>query len=362
MSFLKWYDSRFFWFFMFIIPISFVSISYLFFQNFLYMKPCSICVYIRFYMLVFSFFAIFAWIDPENFVFSFLSIFGVGFACFMGFSKALELYNIKNAKAQIFGSSCGENPQILGFDITQIPIFKAGGDCGYDAPILPEFARPRYVQEFFLNFYSDGWYLIPQYKFIDMSEFCLGFFGLIMMILLLNFISQIFNRIRAKIVASQFNKKVSKNQKKPVKNREEFIEKHKQNLQEKETIKAGNLQEQEILQKNIEEENVEETIIDQNLDQETIPSIFDTDEKQNYSDEIAGEVKETKQEILQEKQEKIETPNSQQNDIAKTNLNDELFNHKKRKNHSNQQVSFKENLSEKFDYFSDSFKELFKRK
>ncbi len=351
MGFLKLYDSRFFWFFLFIIPLSFVIFSHTFFQNFLYMQPCTLCVYIRFYMLMITFFAIFAWIDPENFIFSLVSFFGTAFATFMGLFSSYKLYTIKHQTSQLFGSTCGETPNFFGFDLTIFPIFVASGDCVYDAPVLPEFARPRNLQEFFINFYDEGWYLIPQYKFIDMSEFCLGFFGLILSVLALNFISQIFYKSKAKYVASQFNKKPYfkkrniKQSKKIKKEKEEEIQ--RDNLPEKQSQINGNVKNDEV-----EEKTEEKVEIDQNLNQEVIPSIFD--DKQNL--ENFEPEKNENYEILEEKQKNAEFQNLENSekiepkqDLQQTqeSLNDELFSKKRKIREQPVKKSFFEDLIDK---------------
>lgn len=53
--------------------------------------------------------------------------------------------------------------------------FQPTGDCGYDAPVVPDGAVLSDLQRWFIELYqsSDGWYLIPQWKFMDMASCCL---------------------------------------------------------------------------------------------------------------------------------------------------------------------------------------------
>lgn len=51
----------------------------------------------------------------------------------------------------------------------------ATGDCGYDAPVVPDGVELGALQRWFIELYQsyDGWYLIPQWKFMDMASCCL---------------------------------------------------------------------------------------------------------------------------------------------------------------------------------------------
>ena len=53
--------------------------------------------------------------------------------------------------------------------------FQPTGDCGYDAPVVPDGAMLSSLQQWFIELYqsSDGWYLIPAWKFMDMASCCL---------------------------------------------------------------------------------------------------------------------------------------------------------------------------------------------
>lgn len=53
--------------------------------------------------------------------------------------------------------------------------FQPTGDCGYDAPVVPDGVELGALQRWFIELYQsyDGWYLIPQWKFMDMASCCL---------------------------------------------------------------------------------------------------------------------------------------------------------------------------------------------
>ena len=53
--------------------------------------------------------------------------------------------------------------------------FKQTGDCGYDAPVVPDGTQLGDFQRWLIEVYqaSDGWYLFPQWKFMDMAECCM---------------------------------------------------------------------------------------------------------------------------------------------------------------------------------------------
>ena len=55
--------------------------------------------------------------------------------------------------------------------------FLPTGDCGYDNPVVPDGAALDALQRYFIDIYSDGWYLVPSIKFINMAQCTLLGFG-----------------------------------------------------------------------------------------------------------------------------------------------------------------------------------------
>lgn len=64
--------------------------------------------------------------------------------------------------------------------------FKPTGDCGYDAPIVPDGVTLSSVQQWFVDLYqqSEGWYLLPPWHFMNMAQACMLAFGLCLILLL----------------------------------------------------------------------------------------------------------------------------------------------------------------------------------
>lgn len=77
--------------------------------------------------------------------------------------------------------------------LDKLSLFKPTGECGFNAP-QPQFnASLDAIQRFFVDLYSDGWYLIPNIKFMDMATCSLIIFGCFLLILMVNFINEIIN-------------------------------------------------------------------------------------------------------------------------------------------------------------------------
>ena len=55
--------------------------------------------------------------------------------------------------------------------------FLPTGDCGYDNPVVPDGAALDALQRYFIDIYSDGWYLVPSIKFMNMAQCTLLGFG-----------------------------------------------------------------------------------------------------------------------------------------------------------------------------------------
>ena len=53
--------------------------------------------------------------------------------------------------------------------------FKPTGDCGYDAPIVPDGVTLSSTQQWFVEMYqqSEGWYLLPPWHFMNMAQACM---------------------------------------------------------------------------------------------------------------------------------------------------------------------------------------------
>ena len=61
--------------------------------------------------------------------------------------------------------------------------FLPTGDCGYDNPVVPDGAALDALQRYFIDIYSDGWYLMPSIKFMNMPQCTLLGFGVCFIVL-----------------------------------------------------------------------------------------------------------------------------------------------------------------------------------
>ncbi|VFS38457.1 putative disulfide bond formation protein [Escherichia coli] len=65
--------------------------------------------------------------------------------------------------------------------------FKPTGDCGYDAPIVPDGVTLSSTQQWFVEMYqqSEGWYLLPPWHFMNMAQACMLAFGMCLVLLVI---------------------------------------------------------------------------------------------------------------------------------------------------------------------------------
>ncbi|MCL2297127.1 MAG: protein-disulfide oxidoreductase DsbI [Proteobacteria bacterium] len=189
----KWQNQRFLWILMAAAMGGLVFLAHAFFQVYLHMAPCEQCVYIRFAMLVMVAGGLIAAINPKIVV---LKLTG----CVLAFYGAITgiMYSLKLDKihAVVHGSGdpfgvqgCSTEPNFP-FDLPlakwSAEWFKPTGDCGYDAPVVPAGATLDSVQRWFIDMYtaSEGWYLIPSLKFLNMAQACFLAFGLTFAVLI----------------------------------------------------------------------------------------------------------------------------------------------------------------------------------
>lgn len=179
------------WILMIIVTFGLTCVAHFFFQEYLYMEACEQCVYIRFAMIVMTIGGLIAAFRPQCNVAKFIG-YTLGFyGIVIGVEFCLTLNHIHEVvhSANPFGGvdGCREIP-IFPFNL---PLYEWSpgwflptGECGLDNPIVPEEAYKSLspIQQFFVGtekgdfmdgFYSDGWYLIPAWKFMNMAIACL---------------------------------------------------------------------------------------------------------------------------------------------------------------------------------------------
>ena len=180
-------ENRKIWFFLMLLTLIPVLIAHYFLQNYLYMRPCEQCVYIRFHMLLVSFAAFLGFLNPKNRFLKCLAFIFAFYGCYLGLKHSLIL-------EKIYTLIQNENPFGALTTCKQIPIFPfnlplheyfsewfmPSGECGDDKAFVPKNTLLSRLQEFFIGrppsfddgIYSKGWHLIPYFDFINMAEIC----------------------------------------------------------------------------------------------------------------------------------------------------------------------------------------------
>ncbi|MDR2709943.1 MAG: protein-disulfide oxidoreductase DsbI [Burkholderiales bacterium] len=190
----RWQNRRFLWLLMAAVTGALALIAHVFFQNYLYMPPCEHCVYIRFAMLVITAGGLVAAINPKILALKWIGCIAAFYGSIIGIMYTLTLNKIHHAVHDpdaIFGvQGCSTEPNFP-FDLPLAQWspgwFKPTGDCGYDAPIVPSGVTLDSIQQWFVSMYtaSDGWYLIPPLKFLNMAQSCFLAFGVIFILLVI---------------------------------------------------------------------------------------------------------------------------------------------------------------------------------
>jgi disulfide bond formation protein DsbB len=188
----RWQNQRFLWLLMSVAMGGLVLVAHGFFQLYLYMAPCEQCVYIRFAMLVMVAGGLIATVNPEIVALKLVGGVAAFYGAVTGIMYSLKLNKIHQAVHDpdgLFGAQgCSASPQIpLGLPLEKWAPewFCPTGDCGFDAPIVPEGAPLDGVQTWFTDTYvaSEGWYLIPSLKFLNMAQACFLAFSLVLVVL-----------------------------------------------------------------------------------------------------------------------------------------------------------------------------------
>lgn len=205
----KLQDRRFIWILMSVIMLSFVAIAYGFFQKYLYMQPCKQCIFIRISMLIIALGGIIAAIKPTDIFLKFCGyILGIG-ASIAGIIFSTKLNTIKemiqnNKEIDISNiSGCAVSPAINLNTTSQSSImpnlFDATGGCGYDSPVVPPDTALSDLQNYFVNLYSDGWYLVPSAKFGSMASCTTFAYSLTIFLLCIMLICYIYTKFKPKM-------------------------------------------------------------------------------------------------------------------------------------------------------------------
>lgn len=179
-----WQDSRWPWGIIAFAMVAMVLLAHYVFQDWMHMLPCEQCVYIRYGNIVMAIGAFLIAINPKQ---ALLKIAGIGvflYGLIYTMICSWKLMGIHDAvhsddPMAMFGmQGCSTEPTYhfgLPLDKWAPDWFKQTGDCGYDAPVVPDGTQLGDFQRWLIEVYqaSDGWYLFPQWKFMDMAECCM---------------------------------------------------------------------------------------------------------------------------------------------------------------------------------------------
>lgn len=174
----KWQDRRFLWLLMSFTSLGLIIVAHSLFQHYVYMAPCEQCVYIRFAFFVMFFGGIIAAINPTNIILKIIGYVLGFYGIIKGLIFSIKLNSIHKAvhSDDPFGvQGCSAEPTFpfnIPLDKWFPDLFKPTGDCGYDNPIVPDGAVLSSLQQTLVDFYSNGWYLIPKYHFMNMAQAC----------------------------------------------------------------------------------------------------------------------------------------------------------------------------------------------
>lgn len=178
--------------------ISFFALAYahFFLQNYLFMRPCEQCVYIRFAMCVVLLGSILGLLGAflKSYFLNFLALLLLVLGVILGFYHSFllaEIYSALEAGNPFGISGCSSEARFL-FNLPlseYFPkLFKPSGICGLESAFVSESAHLSRLQEFFIGtraddftsgIYSKGWFLIPSARLINMAQACFILFTLL---------------------------------------------------------------------------------------------------------------------------------------------------------------------------------------
>ncbi len=197
-------NTRIVWACLFVLACLLLAISHGFFQNYLFMRPCEQCVYIRFAIFCIAFGTLLAFVFPHARAASLFAF----IMCFYGIALGIQSsFTLQHIHAMVLEG----NPFIAASGCKKIPIFPFDlplhiwfpqwflptGECGLDAPMVGRETLDSLnaIQKFFIEQYKNGWWLVPQFQWINMATFCLFYFIFCVAILCYLFICLVRTRV-----------------------------------------------------------------------------------------------------------------------------------------------------------------------
>lgn len=193
----EWQRHRFLWLLMVFVCLLLVAVAHYVFQDYGYMKPCEQCVYIRYAFIVMAIGGIIAAFNPKNVILRSIGYLFAFYGTIRGimFSYKLDVIHKAAHSDDIFGvQGCSAVPSFdFGLPLHEwLPDwFNPTGDCGFDAPTVPDDVTLSGFRQAFVDFYQNGWYLIPSQEFGNMAQCCLIAFVVCAIILVAMLVSNI---------------------------------------------------------------------------------------------------------------------------------------------------------------------------
>lgn len=171
-----WQDKRFLWFLMAFVAFALLFTAHNVFQHYVYMPPCEQCVYIRYSFFCILFGGLIAAINPKQILLKIVGYILGFYGIITGMLFSIKLNGIHAAAHgdDPFGvQGCSTDPTFpFGLPLANWwpDWFSPTGDCGYDNPIVPDGTELSGLQQWLVDLYSDGWYLIPSAHFGNMAQ------------------------------------------------------------------------------------------------------------------------------------------------------------------------------------------------
>ncbi len=197
----RWQNQRFLWGLMVFACVMLVFVAHFLFQEYGYMRPCEQCVYIRYAFSVMGIGGILALINPKQIALKIIAYILAFYGAIRGIMFSWKLNTIHHAahsEDAIFGvQGCSTKANYdFGIPLDEwLPgWFEPTGDCGFDYPTPPDDVVLEGFRKAFVEFYQDGWYLIPSQHFGNMAQCCLLAFGLCFVILAIMLASWIYKK------------------------------------------------------------------------------------------------------------------------------------------------------------------------
>ena len=174
-SLYDWQNGRGIWLLLAVVCLALLMIAHSIFQHWLFMKPCEQCVYIRFGFFVIVLGCLIAMIQPTNNILKAIAYVFSFYGMIQGiiWSYTLNKIHIAAHGDNPFGvQGCSTEPHYpfgLRLENWSPDWFMPTGDCGFDNPFVPDGAQLGALQQWFVDFYADGWYLWPASHFGNMA-------------------------------------------------------------------------------------------------------------------------------------------------------------------------------------------------